>query len=341
MSEFQIVDPVKPARSKLALLALAVSLTALGASLWQLYVTRADLDAVRGEAQRHAAQAGASTEANRRLSDETKASARLLEARLAALEARQGDVTNQIGSLNSLYQDLTSNRSDWLLSEAEYTLTIASQQLQLAGNVPLAINALERLNARLAKTDRPQLITVRKKVARDLAQLKGLPVVDTVGLSVKLDALASQVDQLPLSVDQRQAAQESARKHAAAAGRPAWERLLDDMVASLGELVRIRRMDKPDAVLLSPEQTRNLRENLKLRLLDARLALLQRDGSSFNADVGAAARYVNQYFDTQAPLTRQWLATLGEAKDVPLSLALPDLADSLKAVRDAQGLQGS
>lgn len=243
-------------------------------------------------------------------------------------------------TLNGMYQELTKNRSDWLLSEVEHTLSIASQQLQLAGNVPAAISALDMVDARLSKFDRPQLIGVKKAVATDLEKLKALPYLDTVGLTVKLDRLMLSADNLPLVVDAHHLQDQPGKKAAAPTNAPIWERLLSDISKSLGELVHIRRMDKPEALLLSPEQSFFLRENLKMRLLDARLALIQRDGVTYEADIAAAQNYAQRYFDNDAAATRQWLATLIELKSAPLSVTLPDLNASLKAVRDAQGNKG-
>ncbi|MGL6044829.1 MAG: uroporphyrinogen-III C-methyltransferase, partial [Vogesella sp.] len=79
------------------------------------------------------------------------------------------------------------------------------------------------------------------------------------------------------------------------------------------------------------------RENIKLRLLDARLALPQRDGATYQADLAAAAQYGARYFDRDAPATQKWQATLAELAAARLNVTLPDLSASLKAVRDAQG----
>ncbi|WP_199053990.1 uroporphyrinogen-III C-methyltransferase, partial [Aquitalea sp. ASV15] len=163
--------------------------------------------------------------------------------------------------------------------------------------------------------------------------------LDTVGLTVKLDRLMLSSDSLPLVVDAHRL-QDKRTAKTLPASAPFWERLVADISQSLGELVHIRRMDKPEALLLSPEQSFFLRENLKMRLLDARLALIQRDGTTFDADVSAAQSYVLRYFDNDAPATRQWLSTLLELKGAPLSVTLPDLNASLKAVRDAQGNKG-
>ncbi len=339
MSETQTVDTSRPARKKPLNLALLVALAALGLSGWQLYSTQQDLTAARQELAGRLAEGNGASKELRGLTEQALTAARSTDAKLAVLETRVNESAGQYATLNGMYQELTKNRSDWLLSEVEHTLAIASQQLQLAGNVPAAISALQMVDARLAKFDQPQLIAVKKAVATDLEKLKALPYLDTVGLTVKIDRLMLSGDGLPLVVDAHHLQDKRVAKPVAA-NAPFWERLVADISQSLGELVHIRRMDKPEALLLSPEQSFFLRENLKMRLLDARLALIQRDGTTFSADIAAAQSYVLRYFDNDAPATRQWLATLLELKGAPLSVALPDLNASLKAVRDAQGNKG-
>ena len=339
MSETQTVDTPRPSRKKQLNLALLVALAALGLSGWQLYSTQQELTAARQELAGRLAEGNGASKELRGMTEQALTAARATDAKLAVLETRVNESAGQYATLNGMYQELTKTRSDWLLSEVEHTLAIASQQLQLAGNVPAAISALQMVDARLAKFDQPQLIAVKKAVATDLEKLKALPYLDTVGLTVKLDRLMLSSDSLPLVVDAHRL-QDKRTAKTLPASAPFWERLVADISQSLGELVHIRRMDKPEALLLSPEQSFFLRENLKMRLLDARLALIQRDGTTFDADVSAAQSYVLRYFDNDAPATRQWLSTLLELKGAPLSVTLPDLNASLKAVRDAQGNKG-
>ncbi|POZ63025.1 uroporphyrinogen-III C-methyltransferase [Chromobacterium alticapitis] len=344
MSESQIHEAIPaqpPVSRKRHNLAILVAIVALGVSGWQFFSTQQQLDAMRQELARRLAEGSGAGKEQRVIAEQAMLAARAADGKLALLEARVNESAGQYATLNGMYQELTKNRTDWLLSEIEHSLAIASQQLQLAGNVSAAVSALEMVDARLAKFDRPQLIAVKKAVASDLEKLKALPYLDNVGLTVKIDRLMLGVDTLPLAVDaHRLASAQSGKPAQPATNAPWWERLSAEISGSLGELVHIRRMDKPEALLLSPEQAFFLRENLKMRLLDARLALLQRDGKTYAADIAAARSYVQRYFDRDAAATTQWLATLAELEGAPLDISLPDMSASLKAVRDAQGNSG-
>lgn len=322
------VRPEPATAPKLQSLALIVALGALALSGWQLYDSQREIASLRHALTRQNAATAVKT-----LNEQLRAT----DGRLTLAEARLAEANGQFATLNGMYQDMSKVRSDWLLSEVGHTLALASQELQLAGNVPTAISSLQAVDARLATFDRPELIGVKKAVAQDLERLKALPFLDTIGLTARIDSLTQSVDALPLSLDIRRE-QQPARPTRSDA--PFWSRLVHDISQSLGEMVRIRRLDNPDAVLMTPEQAFQLRENIKLRLLDARVALLQRRGAPYTADMVAVQRYIDLYFDRNAPATRQWLALLAELKAAPINSALPDLSDSLKAVNKAQAAPG-
>jgi uroporphyrin-3 C-methyltransferase len=322
------VPPAPTAPSSPFNLALIVALGALALSGWQIYNTREELASTRQELARRNADP-----AIKAMAEQVRAT----DARMALLEIKLNEASSQFATLNTMYQDMTKVRSDWLLSEVGHSLALASQELQLAGNVPTAISALQVVDDRLSTFDRPELISVKKAVAHDLETLRALPQLDTIGLTARIDSLVQNIDQLPLSVDiQRQ----SVNMAPPSRSTSFWEQLLKDVSSSLGEMVRIRRIDKPEAILLSPDQAFMLRENLKLRLLDARIALLQRNAAPFNADVSAVQNDAQRYFDPSAPATRLWLQELNDLKKAPINTALPDLSDSLKAVNDAQTRPG-
>jgi uroporphyrin-3 C-methyltransferase len=118
--------------------------------------------------------------------------------KLAVLESKILESQSQQAALEQLYQELSRGEDEWTLIEVEQALSIASQQLQLAGNVPNSIAALQVADARLARADRPQFTPVRRAIAQDLERLRALPSVDVSGLVVKIDQLVTLFDKIPL-----------------------------------------------------------------------------------------------------------------------------------------------
>jgi uroporphyrin-3 C-methyltransferase/uroporphyrinogen III methyltransferase/synthase len=121
-----------------------------------------------------------------------------MQAKIILLEGKQSEAQSQQLALEQVYQDLSRNRDEWALAEIEQVLSTASQQLQLAGNVPGALIALQNADNRLAKSDKPQFIAIRRAIAKDIERLKSLPALDLPGIALRLDSVIAQVDHIPL-----------------------------------------------------------------------------------------------------------------------------------------------
>ena len=283
-----------------------------------------------------------------RVDDEVKT----LQGKVAVLEARQLESQGQQLALEQLYQDLAKNRDDWALAEVEQVLSTASQQLQLAGNVRGALIALQNADARLTRTDRPQFIAIRRAIAKDIDNLKSLPSVDLTGIAVRLDTLVAQIDSMPLLSDEKPGLVAPAPKSrlTAAKGVPKkvaaddwrsemqerWNSWSSDMWNEVRQLVQVRSVATPEALLLSPGEAFFARENLKLRLLNARLALLSRNDAAFRSDLNEADRALHRYFDTRAKQTQSAQELLKQLQGSLLSIEMPTLANSLNAVRNTR-----
>ncbi|HEU4814899.1 uroporphyrinogen-III C-methyltransferase [Janthinobacterium sp.] len=278
-----------------------------------------------------------------------------LQIKVGALENRQSETQSQQLALEQLYNDLSKNRDEWALTEIEQVLSTASQQLQLAGNVPGALIALQNADRSLSRSDKPQFITIRRAIGRDMEKLKALPSVDSTGVALRLDAVIAQIDALPMLSDETPALPAAPEKPGKAkavrdasgklVGPPAPEPLLQkvrdgfntwsgDMWADVRQLIRIRRVDTPEALMLSPTQSYFLRENVKLRLLNARMALLSRNETAFRNDLIAAQDALAKYFDTRAKSTQTAQALLRQVQGSNLAIEMPTLSDSLTAVRN-------
>lgn len=297
------------------------------------YDMRREITGVRGDLARRLSAADTQGKESRLLAEQSREMTKEAEIKLGVLEAKLQESQNQQISLEALYQELSRSRDESLLADVEQTLTIANQQLQVAGNVKSALIALYAADARLARLDRPQLAGLRKVIARDIDRLKVAPYVDTIGLSARLDNLIATVDSLPLVMETRPAPATQARGQNAAPAS-VWQRLTSELWQEVRELVRLQNMDRPDAPLLAPTQTYFLRENLKLRLLGARLAVLARDEQSYKADLGAARESLQRYFDVRSKAVTTALDSMRELNASEVSVALPDVAASLDAVRN-------
>ncbi len=289
-------------------------------------------DALRGEVAQRLTAIESATQAAGKAQIDQATELRDAQAKITLLEARLAESQAQQAALEALYRDLAPSRDEIALTEIEQVLLVANQQLQLAGNVSSALTALQLADAKLQRLDRPQFVPLRRALARDIDRLKATPYVDIAGLSVKLDQAIAGVATLPLAMDERlpPPAPETASPPA---DEPPWRHFLRAAWADVRQLVRIEVEDRPAAPLVPPPQQYFLRENLKLRLLTARIALLNRDDASFKADVAAAEAWVKQYFDTRAKPVLALQSTLKQVAATPMAGELPDLARSLEALR--------
>ncbi len=252
------------------------------------------------------------------------------QAQIASLETRVNESRAQQASLDALYRDLAPSRDELAITEIEQILVLASQQLALAGNVEAALTALEVADSKLARLDRPQFGPLRRALAHDIASLKSVPYVDVAGISIRIDQVLTAIDTLPLARDERIP---PSPLPTASPSESAWRRLLREVWAQVRDVIRIEVTDHPVAPLITPEQSFFLRENLRLRLLSARIALLSRDDRNFNADLEAATGWLREYFDPNAKAVQSAISTLNQQAAVTMPGAMPDLARSLDAVR--------
>jgi uncharacterized protein HemX len=234
-----------------------------------------------------------------------------------------------------MYRDLARSADDRVLSEVEQMLVLASQQLQLAGNVRGALAALQAADQRLARAEKLAATPLRRAIANDMERLKAVPQVDTVGIAVKIDGLIKQADALPLVISESAPAPRPATRWRTPEDR-GFSRAARDFWEEMKGLVRIRDIEPADMALLTPPQAYFLRENLKLRLLSARVSLLARDEPSFREDMRETQAWVGRYFDPRAKATTAALATIKQLGDTPVAIALPDINASLAAVRTAR-----
>jgi uroporphyrin-3 C-methyltransferase len=312
--------------------ALLVALLAFGATAWQWYGDRGEIGALRQELAKKLAAVDTQTKENRIVSEQAREAVAEAQVKLGVLESRMAESQNQQIALEALYQELSRNRDEWAYTEIEQSLFIASQQLQLAGNIKGALIALQTADARMQRMDRPQLTALRKAINRDIERLKAAPLVDTVAISVRLDGIITQVDRMPLAMETRPAQEQPAAAGAAGADN-LWTRFWRDAWVELKQLVRVQQMDRPEVPLLAPAQTYFLRENLKLRLIGARLALLARDASSYKADLKAARDWLIRYYDTGNNNVAHALTVLRGLHDAEVSIETPDISGTLEALR--------
>jgi uroporphyrinogen III methyltransferase/synthase len=325
-------DPGRPRSRTSWLLFCAIILAAALATVFWLDA-RQRIDATQQELARRLRDIEADAREARSVARQSEEAQREARTRLAQLEGRLAESQSQQLALEALYQELSRNRDEWQLAEIEQVLAIASQQLQLAGNVRAALLALQLAEQRLARSDRPQFVPIRRALARDIDRLKSLPTLDLAGMTLRIDSLAAQVDKLPLAFDERAEPGPPAKGTLAAAERGFWSRLSTEVWNELRQLIVVRQVGSAEPPLLPPSQAYFVRENLRLRLLNARLSLLARDEAGYREDLRMAQRWIQRYFDPRSKQTADALNQLKQLSSSTVSFELPSISGSLEAVR--------
>jgi uroporphyrin-3 C-methyltransferase len=318
--------------ASVAVLAIAIAAVAV-ALAWNWHDTRRQFDTLRVEMAQQLRESRDEAHAARVIAGDVQEGLRQAQSSIGAIEVKLLNSQSQQEALDSLYQELSRSRDDWMLAEAEQTLNIAAQQLQLAGNVRAALTALQSVDARLAQSDGARFLAIRKVLARDIEKLKAAPGVDVAGMTLRLDQILEQVDEMPLAIE---AHAPTTPREEVAPQSVWWKQTLGAAWGEIKQLVRVERLDSRDPTLLAPEQRYFLRQNVKLRLLHARLALLQRDEQAFRNDLQACIDWLQHYFDVQEGTAAHALTALRELQQAAVDVELPNIGDSLNAVRGAK-----
>ncbi len=324
----------------------AVAVTALVSTglLWQ------KLSAIQEQLARQSADSGALSIEARTMARQAEEQVRETAARLSVTEARVSEVALQRSQLEELMQSLSRSRDENLVVDIESSIRLAQQQAQLTGSLEPLVGALKSADQRISRAAQPRLAPVQRAIGRDLDRLTRTAVADTAGLLARLDELVRQVDDLPVlnavaqaAATRRMAGAAPAAQNSASATPQAdiawwqaalqrsWEVVRDEART----LVRVSRVDQPEAILLAPEQTFFLRENLKLKLLNARLGVLARQYESARADLASAAAALNKYFDPAARRTQNAASTLQAAQASMKAAEMPRLDETLSALATA------
>ena len=276
--------------------------------------------------------------------------ARAADAKVALLEGRVAETVLQRTQLEDLIQQLSRSRDENVLADVDAAVRVAVQQSAITGSAEPLAQALRQSEERLARMNQPRVERVRRALVRDLDRVRAVAVADIASLTIKLDEAVRSIDELPLMAqpERRQPAPARAASATVAASAPTaverWLPWLTEHWAWAGNrvwsevksLVRVSRIDNPEAVLVAPEQAWFLRENLKLRLLNARLALLSRQFDTVQSDLRDAQSSLGRYFDRSA---RRVVVTADLVRQVAAQarlISLPRPDETLAALAAAQ-----
>ncbi|MDD5333078.1 MAG: uroporphyrinogen-III C-methyltransferase [Rhodoferax sp.] len=315
----------------LVLLLAALSLLALLTSglLWQ------KLSSIQELLARQSADTAAQSTEARAVARQAQELAREAAARVAVFDARLSEVALQRTQLEELMQSLSRSRDENMVVDIEAAIRLAQQQAQLTGSVEPLLAALKSADQRVARAAQPRLTPLQRAIARDIDRIKSAAVSDTPGLLVKLDELVHLADEL-VPANAVLPMNGGVVKRAILDAKPSWwQRSLQVVLDEANALLRVSRIEQPEAALLSPEQSFFLRENFKLKLLNARLGLLARQLESSRADLAAATMSLNKYFDPTSRKTQIAATLLQQVQTQMKTLQLPRVDETLTALTTA------
>lgn len=336
-----------PALVLLALVALA--------GVWLGWTNREQSNSLERELVRRVQVNTEHADEARLVAKQSQDGVRETAAKLALLEARLAEVALQRSQLEDLIQALSRSRDENAVADIDASIRVAVQQSAITGSAEPLVAALRSADERLSRINQPRLQGVRRALARDIDRLRAVSAPEIGSLLIKFDEAVRLLDDLPLQNNAYAVARSTPAASPAAPGgaKPApasapaststpaipWRLWLDEASApltkvwhSVRDLVRVRRIDAPEAMLLAPEQAYFLRENVKLRLLNARLALLSRQSETAQADVQAVITALQTYFDNSARRTQVALELLRQVQAQSRQAVLPRPDETLAAI---------
>lgn len=218
--------------------------------------------------------------------------------------------------------------TDWLFSEADFLLNNALRKLVLDNDVDTAVSLLKLADETLAKVNNSQSAAIRSAINQDLKQLLSVAGVDQNAVMQKLSQLANTVDELPV-LDVNFGDDQNATKLSDSLSD--WAENAEKSATSfLNHFIRISPKHGADSKeLLAPNQDIYLRENIRLRLQLAIMAVPRQQNELYKQSLEAVASWIRSYFDTNAEVTQSFLKSVDELSEVSIYVDVPSQLQSL------------
>lgn len=218
--------------------------------------------------------------------------------------------------------------TDWLFSEADFLLNNALRKLVLDNDVDTAVSLLKLADETLAKVNNSQSAAIRSAINQDLKQLLSVAGVDQNAVMQKLSQLANTVDELPV-LDVNFGDDQNATKLSDSLSD--WAENAEKSATSfLNHFIRISPKHGADRKeLLAPNQDIYLRENIRLRLQLAIMAVPRQQNELYKQSLEAVASWIRSYFDTNAEVTQSFLKSVDELSEVSIYVDVPSQLQSL------------
>jgi uroporphyrin-3 C-methyltransferase len=261
-----------------------------------------------------------------------------------AMGELQGQAERQAQAVQSVEEELATlrtelarfsahDRESWSLAEAEYLLRLSNQRLIMAGDTVAAQALLASADAVLRGLDDVSLHSVRSAVASDLAAVRAVPKVDVEGIYVRLSALAEQADKLVIF----QFPERDARPRDAT--QEDWQARLqqgyEQALLKLSDYVIIRRRDVPMQALMDPQWEGLVRQNLRMLLEQAQVALLSSNQALYESSLERAQHWVAQFFESDAAAAQAMAREITQLAALQVQVSMPEISRSLEALDSA------
>ena len=260
--------------------------------------------------------------ANKAMQDKIAQVEELINAKSHELVGLQSQINKVSAQANA------QEPTDWLFSEADFLLNNALRKLVLDNDVDTAVSLLKLADETLAKVNNSQSAAIRSAINQDLKQLLSVTGIDQNAVMQKLSQLANTVDELPV-LDVNFGDDQNATKLSDSLSD--WAENAEKSATSfLNHFIRISPKHGADRKeLLAPNQDIYLRENIRLRLQLAIMAVPRQQNELYKQSLEAVASWIRSYFDTNAEVTQSFLKSVDELSEVSIYVDVPSQLQSL------------
>ena len=263
----------------------------------------------------------------------------------SGLEEANSTASGQAAALENFRQQLdtqseqlaafsANDHESWLRAEAQYLLRLANQRVIMARDADSALALLGSADSILRQLDDASLHDVRAAVAAEQAALRAVPKIDVEGIYLRLSALVEQADGLVIFQLQEQEAQPETGQD-----EDEWqvrlERGYEQAASKLSNYIVIRRRDVPMHALMDPQWEGLVRQNLRMLLEQAQVALLSGNQTLYVESLQRSQHWVAQFFDTDEAAARAMSREITQLEGQTIQVIMPDLTRSLQALDEA------